>query len=105
MVAIDSLVHNLLHRTGTLCEHGADHAYGPTCYRPGKCADIVRQLANQFDARELDRDYPKTFPRLVQHALWNFCAQSGLDVCNGVEFVMIGPARIAPAPFSTSAVV
>src|SRR3954469_13433554 len=26
MVAIDSLVHNLLHRTGTLAEHGAEHA-------------------------------------------------------------------------------
>jgi hypothetical protein len=21
----------------------------------------------------------------VQHALWNFCAQSGLDVCNGLR--------------------
>jgi hypothetical protein len=85
MVAIDSLVHNLLHRTGTLADRGADHTYGPTCYRPGKCADIVRQLADEFDARELDRDYPKTFPLLVQHALWNFCAQSGLDICNGVH--------------------
>ena len=85
MVAIDSLVHNLLHRTGTLAAHGAEHAYGPTCYRPGKCADIVRQLAHEYDARELDPSFPKVFPRLVQHALWHFCAQEGLNICNGVQ--------------------
>ena len=27
--------------------------------------------------------FPAVFPRFVQHAIWRYCAQSGLDVCNG----------------------
>ena len=33
MIAIDTLVHNFLHRTGILARFGADHLYGPACYR------------------------------------------------------------------------
>ena len=39
MIAIDTLVHNFLHRTGILRRFGAAHAYGAACYRPGGCAD------------------------------------------------------------------
>jgi hypothetical protein len=35
MIAIDTLVHNWLHRTGILQRFDADHAYGMACYRPG----------------------------------------------------------------------
>jgi hypothetical protein len=38
MVAIDTLVHNFLHRTGILHRFGAAHAYGAACYRRGGCA-------------------------------------------------------------------
>jgi hypothetical protein len=34
MVAIDTLIHNLLHRTGALAQWGAEHAYGPACFGP-----------------------------------------------------------------------
>jgi hypothetical protein len=34
-IVIDTLVHNLLHRTGILKRFDADHPYGPACYRPG----------------------------------------------------------------------
>ena len=85
MVAIDSLVHNLLHRTGTLSQCCAEHAYGPACYQPGRCADLVRRLAHEIDASAIDPSFPKAFPRLVQHALWLFCAQDGLNICNGVQ--------------------
>jgi hypothetical protein len=27
--------------------------------------------------------FPRTFPRFVQHAMWQYCSRSGLDVCNG----------------------
>jgi hypothetical protein len=27
--------------------------------------------------------FPQTFPRFVQHAIWRYCSQTGLDVCNG----------------------
>ena len=33
-VAVDTLVHNFLHRTGILHRLGADHPYGDRCYRP-----------------------------------------------------------------------
>jgi hypothetical protein len=32
MIAVDTLVHNWLHRTGILRRLGAEHAYGPACY-------------------------------------------------------------------------
>jgi hypothetical protein len=34
MIAVDTLVHNFLHRTGILHRFRADHAYGLACYRP-----------------------------------------------------------------------
>ena len=83
MIAVDTLIHNLLHRTGTLAQCEAEHAYGPACYAPRGCAAIVRALASEIDARAFDPSFPATFPRFVQHALWAFCAQDGLNVCNG----------------------
>ena len=40
-VAVDTLVHNFLHRTGILGRLRASHPYGDRCYRPGGCADIL----------------------------------------------------------------
>jgi hypothetical protein len=83
MIAIDTLVHNFLHRTGILHRFDANHAYGLACYRPGGCADIIQAVAEQIDARQFNLRFPKVFPRFVQHAIWQYCSQSGLDVCNG----------------------
>lgn len=83
MIAIDTLVHNFLHRTGILGRFGADHAYGTACYGPCSCAAIVARAARQIDARAFNPAFPAIFPRFVQHAIWRFCAQLGLDVCNG----------------------
>jgi hypothetical protein len=47
-VAIDTLVHNFLHRTGVLRRLGAEHPYGERCYRPGGCADIIGCLATKI---------------------------------------------------------
>ena len=46
-------------------------------------ASIFRRLAQEIDARTFDLNFPATLPEFVQHALWAFCAQGGLDVCNG----------------------
>jgi len=51
-VAVDTLVHNFLHRTGILQRLCADHLYGDRCYRPGGCASILGLLAANIDARE-----------------------------------------------------
>jgi hypothetical protein len=83
MIAIDTLVRNFLHRTGILHRFDANHAYGLACYRPGGCADIIQTVAEQIDTRQFNPSFPKVFPRFVQHAIWQYCSQSGLDVCNG----------------------
>jgi len=83
MIAIDTLVHNFLHRTGILHRFNANHVYGLACYRPGGCADIIQAVAEQIDARQFNASFPKVFPRFVQHAIWQYCSLSGLDVCNG----------------------
>ena len=68
MVAVDTLVHNWLHRTGILRRLGAEHAYGPACYRPGGCASIIEEAAHHIDARQFCPEGPAFFPRLVHAA-------------------------------------
>jgi hypothetical protein len=83
MIAIDTLVHNFLHRTGILARFNANHLYGGACYRPDGCADIIAAVAEAIDARQFNPGFPQTFPRFVQHAIWRYCSQSGLNICNG----------------------
>jgi hypothetical protein len=83
MIAIDTLVHNFLVRTGVLRRFEAEHLYGPRCYRGGGCADIIEMVADRIDARQFNPRFRKTFPRFVQHGIWRYCAENGLDVCNG----------------------
>jgi hypothetical protein len=82
-VAVDTLVHNFLHRTGILQRMRLDHPYGDKCYQPGGCASILGALAAHIDARQFNPAFPETFPRFVQSAIWRYCAGNGLDVCNG----------------------
>jgi hypothetical protein len=83
MIAVDTLVHNFLHRTGILARLEAEHLYGTKCYRPNGCAAIIEAIAAEIDARRFNPAFPANFPRFVQHAIWNFCAEEGLDECNG----------------------
>jgi hypothetical protein len=83
MIAIDTLVHNWLHRSGVLRRMGAEHNYGPQCYGDFGCAAVIECVSRRIDARKFNPDFPKVFPRFVQKAIWNLCAQSGFDICNG----------------------
>jgi hypothetical protein len=83
MIAVDTLVHNFLHRTGILYRLGANHPYGAACYRPNGCADIIRMVSTSIDARPFNRTFPQAFPRFVQHAIWRYCNQGYLNICNG----------------------
>src|SRR5665647_998399 len=85
MIAVDTLVHNFLHRTGILHRLGANHPYGAACYRPNGCADIIRTVSTRIDARRFNRSFPQAFPRFVQLAIWRYCAQSYFAVCNGIS--------------------
>jgi hypothetical protein len=83
MIAVDTLVHNFLHRTGVLNRFEARHNYGPACYQPNGCAEIIETVANEIDAKQFDPRFPRAFPRFTQYAIWHYCAQQGLDICNG----------------------
>ena len=83
LVAVDSLVHNFLHRTGILAAFDQVHRYGTACHGSRGCAAVIYQLADRIDAREINPRFPKTFPRLVQFAIWSFCAETRADICNG----------------------
>ena len=83
MIAIDTLLHNFLHRTGILRERDAEHHYGSACYDDGGCAEILEHISQRIDARRFNRDFPSHFPRFVQHAIWRYCSQQGLNICNG----------------------
>jgi hypothetical protein len=82
-VAVDTLVHNFLHRTGILQRLRADHPYGDRCYRLGGCAEVLRLVASHIDARRFNPGFPPTFPRFIQSAIWRYCAEDGLAICNG----------------------
>jgi hypothetical protein len=62
MVAVDTLVHNFLVRTGILHRFSAGHVYGPACYQRGGCADIIQAVAQVIDARQFNPRFPATFP-------------------------------------------
>jgi len=83
MIAIDTLVHNFLHRTGILENCGTSHAYGAACYATGGCAEVIRNVASRIDVGTINPKFPSAFPRFVQHAIWRFCAADGLNLCNG----------------------
>jgi hypothetical protein len=61
LIVIDTLVHNWLHRTGILAELGAEHAYGPGCYRPGGCAEIIEQVAHRLMRGSSTRPFQPSF--------------------------------------------
>ena len=82
MIAIDTLVRKFLYRTGVLARCEAKHPYGPQCYGKDGCAGIIEKVAAKIDAREFNKTFPRYFPRFVQYAIWRYCAQEGLDVCN-----------------------
>jgi hypothetical protein len=95
MMAVDTLVHNFLHRTGILESCGSPHAYGAACYAHDGCADIIKNLSKRIDARTFNRRFPRDFPRFVQHAIWRFCAADGLDLCNGNRIDDRKPCQIS----------
>jgi len=83
VIAVDTLVHNFMHRTGILRQFDADHPYGDRCYGANGCAEIIEQIAQGIDTRRFNPAYPALFPRYVQHAIWSFCAGGGWNICNG----------------------
>lgn len=83
IVVVDRLVHNFFQRTGILKRLKAAHRSGEQCYQDGHCIDILHSLSRLIDARSFNRTYPSYFPRFVQKAIWNYCANGEFNICNG----------------------
>ena len=83
MVAIDTLVHNFLQRTGTLEEYKRPHKYGPACHTQKGCRGVIEAIAKKIDCRKYNKNYPAYFPRLVQLYIWTYCSMDGENICNG----------------------
>lgn len=82
LIVVDSLVHNFLHRTGFSNLFGEAHPYGPKCYEPNGCFDVLGRLSKHIDARRFNIHFPSYFPRFVQLAVWRYSSLV-FDVCNG----------------------
>ncbi|MEQ1955138.1 hypothetical protein [Mesorhizobium sp. CN2-181] len=96
MVAIDSLVHNHLHRTGILRVYCAEHRYGEHCAGNQGCERIVRDLAARLGCSTSSANAMS--PRQLQHAIWRFCAGSELNICNGNRMDDKAPCRQIHCP-------
>jgi hypothetical protein len=83
MVAIDTLVHNFLARSGTLDEYKKPHKYGLACHTQKGCVGVIEEIAQEIDCRKYNPNYPAYFPRLVQLYIWGYCALNGENICNG----------------------
>lgn len=82
MIAIDSLVHNFMHRTGILKYYKAEHRYGE-CYDENSCFDIIYNLSNKINCNKIFSSYPEFFPRHIQFSIWRFCSKGNSNICNG----------------------
>ncbi len=94
MVAVDSLVHNHLHRTGILSAYGAAHAYGTRCFGLSGCELVIRDLAARVSAIEGSI----VSPRRLEHAVWRFCASRELARCNGRRINDDGACQLTDCP-------
>jgi hypothetical protein len=81
MVAIDTLVHNFLAKTGTLDFYGQPHKYGPKCHTQAGCVGVINEIARDLDCRKYHPSYPAYFPRLIQVYIWAYCAMKGENIC------------------------
>jgi hypothetical protein len=83
MIAVDSLVHTFLHRTGILANYQLDHPYGPRCHAQKGCLGVIQDLASRIDCRKFNPTLPACFPRFVQYHIWAYCGKNGENICNG----------------------
>lgn len=60
MIAVDSLVHNFLHRTGILNSYQLSHVYGPRCHSQTGCMRVIQDLARRIDCREFNPTLPES---------------------------------------------
>ena len=72
MMAVDTLVHNWLWRTGIMQRPGEPHHYGPACYGDGGCEAIIKFNFSAHRCPEFQFELPASLSPL--------CAESHLEV-------------------------
>ena len=77
MIAVDSLVHNFLHRTGILAGYQLDHAYGPRCHAQNGCLGVIQDLTSRIDCREFNPTLPAHFPGSFSTTFGLIAARAG----------------------------
>ncbi len=82
MIAVDSLVHNFLHRTGILDSYQLNHRYGSRCHGQNGCFRVIQDLAKRIDCRRFNPHLPAHFPRFIQYHIWAYCAKNEENICN-----------------------
>ena len=84
-IAVDTLVHNFLHRSGLIRVFGRAHRYGALCTGKAGCTHAIERIARHINASDFSPAYPPYFPRFVQHAIWRYCAKDHMNTCNGTQ--------------------
>ena len=64
MIAIDTLVHNWLHRSGILKHMVAEHAYGSQCYGTHGCASIITTVAKKNRCPPVQFGFSQSVPAI-----------------------------------------
>ena len=83
MVAVDTLVHNYLHRTGILARFDAAHQYGPRCYQAGYCADILQVVSPPYRRSPIRPELSSGISALCATCGLAVLLKNGRDICNG----------------------
>jgi hypothetical protein len=105
MIAVDTLVHNFLHRTGILHRLKADHAYGPACYRPGGCDDIIETVAKQIDATQFNRHFLRRFHGSSSWPSGNTALSKVSTSATAIKSMIASAAQIEAARYTVYVIV
>jgi len=97
MIAIDTLVHNWLHRTGILAGHGCEHPYGPRCYGAKGCAGIIEAMSERIDARQFNPTIQPPFPGSCRKRSGGFARRPGSTNATATASMTAPPAAATTA--------
>ncbi len=72
MIAVDSLVHNFLHRTGTLTRFEAEHLFGPSWHDPWRMSRFDRGSCSPHRRPNSQPEFPSDIPSVCSSGTMGF---------------------------------
>jgi hypothetical protein len=108
MIAIDTLVHNFLHRTGILQDLHAEHLYGPGCYAPAAMPRLVAPRSSSASPARSTRAASTRAIRSTSRALSStrfggFAPNEGSTAATVIVSTTARPANKPTVPSSPAA--